>query len=199
MPSIEEVTKSFEPRSSLKEICDLRRQLIGQPSAVKREFNTVLDTYEEIISSQTWDIAPFSKLPIRFIHGDYHMQNLLMKGNEIVTVLDWEKCGWSFRGKEIMRSIIHNCRKTASELSWPLIETYLRAYRQHATLSPVEASLTFECGYRPVVFGFWAIKQYLLGHKHFRQNILRRKQILQVCTDHRVEYAERIAQLLMAE
>lgn len=196
-PTWDKISKFLEPNRSIEQIGDLRGQLSGHLPAVKRELTAVLDTYENVIDSQTWDIGAFAKLPIRFIHGDYHMQNVLMKGNMIVTILDWEKSEWHFRDFEIMRSIIHNCHKTAGELDWSLIEEYLQGYRQYATVSRAEAELAFECGYRPIVFSFWTIKQYLAGHNNFRQSIIRRKKILQLLTKHRVEYAERIKDLLL--
>ena len=191
-----ELMKAWEVDSSLKEILSLRENLKDVLPSMKKEINHVLDVYEKILTKEEWNSHFFSDLPIRYCHGDYHIMNILMHGSTINTVLDWEKAGWDFRSKELMRSVIYNCRKTSGELSWPLVETYLKAYRMHVSVSDLERELVFECGLRKMVFSFWAIKQYIAGHKNFRLNVLRRVAMVQGLTSHRQEYAERIAQLL---
>ena len=197
IPSLEKLTRPLEPRNSLSEIKDLRKRLRTLPKTNRRELMSVLDTYEDIISTEAWGNVAFDKLPVHYIHGDYHINNLFTKDNKVIAIIDWEKSKQSYRAYEIMRSVIFNCRKSAGEFSWPLIEEYLKAYTSQIKITDIEAEYAFECGYRAVVFGFWAIRQYLAGHKHFRTNILKRKKIIQLMTKHRAEYSERIAGLLL--
>lgn len=191
-----ELIKAWQLGRALEEIKFLREEVKKYSASVKKEMNGVLDVYERIYHEQDWRSHEFLNLPIEFCHGDYHIMNLLMRDSKIAAVLDWEKAGWDFRGREIMRSIIFNCRKTSSELSWPSVAIYLNGYRKHASISDLDRRLAFECGLRNVVFGFWGIKQYLAGHKHFRSNIMRRVAMMEGLTKHRKEYAERIAGML---
>lgn len=195
-PTHKELTKSWQLNRALEEIEILREELKSHSASVRKEINGVLDAYERIYGEEDWSSDEFLDLPIRFCHGDYHIMNLLMCDSKITAVLDWEKAGWDFRGREIMRSIIFNCRKTSQELNWSSVEAYLRAYRKHASISDLDGRLAFECGLRNVVFGFWAIKQYLAGHKHFRSNIMRRVAMMEGLTKYRKDYAERIAEVL---
>lgn len=196
-PTAKRLIEAWQPNRSIEEIKFLRKELNSHPASVRKEINKVLDTYEKIYNEEGWDGDEFLDLPIRFCHGDYHMMNILMHGSHKVTaILDWEKANWDFRGKEIMRSIIFNCRKNSRELGWPSVETYLKTYKKHASLSDLDRSLAFESGLRNVVFSFWAIKQYLSGHKHFRLNILRRVAMMKGLVEHRKEYGEQISNML---
>lgn len=195
-PGHSELIKSWQPKKSLTEIRDLRKLIKDKPVAVRREMSGILDAHEKAISEENWDSEPFLQLPLRYLHGDYHTRNILMKQSKITAVLDWEKANWGFRGQEIMRSIIFNCRRTSSELSWSAIEIYLKGYRKHASLNQLERELAFEAGSRNVVFGFWAMKQYLDGRKELRSNVLRRVVMMKDLVKHRKEYAERISDLI---
>lgn len=196
IPTHTELTKGWQPNRAVDEITILRNELKQQSLSVRKETSTVLDTYERILTNEDWNNDDFQQLPIRFCHGDYHIMNILMRGSTITAVLDWEKAGWNFRGREIMRSVIFNCRKTSQELNWPSVAIYLKAYRTHTSISDLDGQLAFECGLRNIVFSFWAIKQYLAGHKHFRSNIIRRVAMMEGLIKQRAEYAERIAEML---
>lgn len=195
-PDLQKLLRQWDPARFQKTIVEVRLQLATQPQLVRKEMGTILEQYEEIIENGSWETKSFSRLPLGLCHGDFHTQNILFVNNRIVGLLDWEKFGWNFRGSEIMRSVIFNCRKTACEFDWDLVGEYLRAYRQHATLSDSERMLVFEAGYRNTLFSLWAMKQYLVGERHLYPNIKRRIEIVQTMTKHRAEYGARISEYL---
>ncbi len=195
-PLYEKLTGSWDVPKAIEKIDLIRESLKQYPKSVQEKVGHILQTLEQLISDQTWEIEPFLQLPIRFIQGDFHAANILMRGSEIVSVLDWEKTGWNFRGFELMRSVLFNCRRTVSELSWPHVETYLKAYREHGQLNELEKELVFECGLRNFLFSFWAIEQYLGGRKELWPNIVRRMRMAENLVKCRVEYAEKVAGFL---
>lgn len=195
-PSNKELLKAWDIRPAMEEILQLEENIKKHPISIRKEVNKILDTYKKIYNREGWDNKNFLNLPIQLCHGDYHIMNLLMQKQKITAILDWEKAGWDFRSKEIMRSIIFNCRKNSSELNWPSVTVYLKAYRKYISMTDLERQLTFECGLRNIVFGFWAIKQYLAGQKQFRLNIIRRVAMMEGLIKQRKEYAARIAELL---
>ncbi len=157
----------------------------------------MLDRRKDLMHSESWDNAAFLKLPLQLSHNDYHTKNILMVGNRVTAVLDWEKFGWHFRGFEIMRSIIFNCRKTEKEIDWKLAGEYVRAYRSKVDIRKGVHDLAYEYTYRRIVFDLWAVEQYLShGRKELMENILRRDAMITTLTKHRKEYNDRVTDLL---
>ncbi|MSR85450.1 hypothetical protein EXS71_03405 [Candidatus Uhrbacteria bacterium] len=187
---------SWRADYALDRIRGFRQALFDHPASFRKELTKILDVHEQTILQQNWSMKGFDHLPIRLNEGDFHTKNILMHGSQITAVLDWEKAEWGFRGFEVMRSTIFNCRKSATELSWPHIKSYLQGYKIFGRLNDLERELAFECGYRNMVFSFWAIEQYLLGDKRFRDHIIRRISSIKTLTKHRTEYAKRIPELL---
>lgn len=186
---------NWEANSYIKKLLGISRSLARQPAQVRNFIKPVLEFYVETIQSFNWDKGSFSKLPVNMCHNDFHFANILMVKNKITAVLDWEKAGWNWRVFEVMRSVFFNCRKSASELDWHLVKTYLSEYRKIISLTPIERELAFECGYRKYLFDYWAIKQYLSGRKELRSHILRRLTLAKTLTKNRQEYSERISEL----
>ncbi len=187
----------INPERFLSEIKDVRASLRGKPSSLQRIVRENLDRLQRIAETHDWLEQGMDKLPLRMCHGDYHIKNVLMRGEEITAVLDWDKAGKDWRGFEIMRSVMFNCRRDDSHLSWPLVETYLKSYKRHApALSELEKVLVFECGFRRALFSLWSVKQYIAGEQSVVSNFIRRVHLFQSLAEHRAEYAERIAKLL---
>lgn len=184
----------WNQKTFLEEIQKLRKSITG-----KKQYNfinPVLDEYQDIVERQKWSINGFEELPIQLCHNDYHGDNLLMRGNRVIAIFDWEKTGQEWPCFELMRSIIFNCRKSAAHLDWELIKAYISGFKNYATLIEKEKILAFECGYRSYLFGLWAVKQYLNGQKNLRGNILRRYKMVKELTKNKTQYAERMYQLL---
>lgn len=193
----EQIAAAWDPKKAVAEIETLRESLRTEDVSIRREIGDVLRRHERLISKHGWDDAPFRDVPVQYCHGDFHTMNLLMRGDRVTAVLDWEKAGWGFRGAEYMRSVIFNCRKSSKELDWGRIQAYAEGYRMEAQLDAANASVAFETGVRSVVFGFWAVKQYLAGERHLRVNVLRRAAMAEWLVAHRAEGAERMAGMLL--
>ena len=68
------------------------------------------------------------------VHGDYHERNVLLDDHDrIAAVVDWDMVTRMPRAFELVR-----CLSYAELLAPLLLEPYLRAYRQHTRLAPVE-------------------------------------------------------------
>lgn len=194
-PTSEKIA-SWNPELFWNEIQTIKTSLQTQSVQIRNEVTAILSIYEKIIGESNWPKNEFLKLPIHFCHNDYHTENILMVGNKITAILDWEKAEWTWRIFELMRSIIFNCRKNERELDWNLIKKYTEGYRRYVKLTELEKQLVFECGYVKTLFDLWALKQYLAGRKEMRGNMQRRVALLKTLTEHRAEFAERLASYL---
>jgi homoserine kinase type II len=93
------------------------------------------------LESHAADLAlHFSKhheLPCLFIHGDYHVGNLLFQGDRIVGVVDYDKACWQPRVVELAEALIHFAAPCPGHfkhlvypgfLDWDKFATFLRYY-----------------------------------------------------------------------
>ncbi len=186
----------WDPAKTLNEMADIRRAAKHRRGEVREIVERALVIYERIMAEGDWDKTRFTKLPVKICHNDFHINNVLMRDNKLVAVLDWEKAGWDWRAFEIMRTITFNCRKSDRELDWTLVRAYVRGYRQYASFTTRERELAYDAGVYKLFFSLWAMKQYLAGHKECKANVLRRARLLPYLFKHRVEFTERIAHLL---
>lgn len=186
----------WNPDAMARDLAEIRATLRGKPKPIRDEVAHVLSAYERVLPLGNWDKRPFARLPVRVCHGDYHIKNMLVRGGAVVAVLDWEKAGWDWRGFEVFRSVMFNCRGSARGLDWKLIAPYLRGYKRFATVSTRERELAFDCGFNKAFFSLWAVKQYVAGNKQVRDNMTRRSRALPFLFAHRDEFRERVANLL---
>ncbi|TAK03313.1 hypothetical protein EPO34_04590 [Patescibacteria group bacterium] len=194
-PAFEDMA-SWNPESFLSEIVSMRRSLRSKPKVVRETVARSLDAHENAVAIGGWDKEAFRRLPVRVCHNDYHIMNVLVRGRKVAAVLDWEKAGWGWRGFEVMRSVMFNCRMARGTLDWDRVKTYLGAYRKQAALTDLERELAFECGFRKGLFSLWAEKEYLSGQFQMRDNIERRSRLYPYLAKHRDEFSERVAELL---
>ena len=196
-PSYDKLVK-WDPEVFLQEIKDLRLLLRSRPIALRQEINSNLDVYERIVQGGEWSTKPFADLPMQFVHGDYHVNNLVFTGQVISGVLDWEKAGWHWLSYELVRSIMFNCRRTSSDLNWPSVEVFVAAYRKTSnSLTRLECRLAFETGFRCALFSLWSVKGYMNGNLAVRSNAIRRVRLLDTFALNRQSYGERLAKLLL--
>jgi Ser/Thr protein kinase RdoA (MazF antagonist) len=193
-PSIE--LARWDVDNTLKDIVEIRRAAKRRRVDVRDTVETTLHVYERILAAGDWDKTRFAKLPVKLCHNDFHGGNLVVRDNNIVAVLDWEKAGWEWRAFEIMRSITFNCRKSDRELDWNLVRAYISGYRKHESFTTIERELAYDAGVYKMFFSLWAIKQYLAGHMECKANVLRRARLLPYLFKHRKEFTDRIANLL---
>lgn len=195
-PSPQELSRSQNIVEFLKELDAVRQSLTTHSSVDRAYVGKSLDALEQVITTVPWEQDGLDEIPVRPCHNDFHQHNVLMVGDRIATVLDWEKSGWQTRGFEVMRSVIFNCRFSWRSIDWDATEIYLRAYACHATLNQLERETAFLLGFQEMAFSLWAVKEYLGGHKETRGNITRRIAIMTYLAAHRDEFSERIAVML---
>lgn len=186
----------WNPDAMVREMEEIRASLRGRPKSIRDEVERVLSAYEGVLPRGDWNTRRFAKLPVRVCHNDYHIKNLLVRGGAVIAVLDWEKAGWDWRGFEVFRSVMFNCRGSARGLDWKLIAPYLRGYKRFTTLNALERELAFDCGFNKAFFSLWAAKQYAAGNRQVRDNMTRRSRALPFLFAHREEFRERVAKLL---
>jgi len=187
---------TWDPNVLTKEMGDIRSALHGKSWRVKDGVEQTLLAYETILSAGDWDKKRFRKLPVHVCHNDFHTQNILMRDTSVTAVLDWEKSGWDWRGYELFRSVMFNCRGGRQSLDWRLIGPYVRGYAKFVKLTSLESELAFDCGFNKAFFSLWAARQYVAGRVEMRDNMLRRARALPYLFKNRAVYAERIAGLL---
>lgn len=187
---------SWDPEKFVGEIASIRASLRGKPRQVRDDVEVALAMHEEILAKGDWDKRPFARLPVRACHNDYHTQNVLMRRDGTVVVLDWEKAGWDWRGYEVARSVMFICRRSNGTYCWDNVKAYLDGYGRHASLSDRERETAFLCGFNKAFFSLWAAKEYVSGRPEMREHLVRRGKLMPYLFKHRAEFSERIAGLL---
>jgi len=194
-PDAAALWKLVRPSAALAQVERLRVSLVGHDRGVRIEIGRTLDAYEKLFRSEHWRGGRCQDLAIAVCHGDFHSGNILLCGDSITAVLDWEKAGWDFRCGEVCSSLIFNCRENSSELHWPRIATYLRAYRRHRALDDIPGGFLLKSCFSSYVLGLWTIEQYLGGRRDYRSCIAGRLVMAQRLATYRREYSRRIAEL----
>lgn len=106
------------------------------------------------------DVLPpqaFDSLPLQLLHGDFHDQQVLWRGDEISAVVDWEIWHAEPRVWEVVRSLSFSLLLDDTNL-----QDYLGGYREHVQLSPNEVSLGLQLWWQSRVVGLWAWAAYFL-------------------------------------
>lgn len=183
---------TWDAEKFVGEIAALR----GKSRLVRDDVEATLAMHEAILAKGDWDKRPFARLPVRVCHNDYHTQNVLMKPDGSISVLDWEKAGWNWRGFEVARSVMFVCRRSSGTYCWNNVRAYLDGYNKHATLSDLERETAFLCGFNKAFFSLWAAKEYVSGRPEMRDHLLRRAQLVPYLFRNRVEFADRMEKLL---
>ena len=97
----------------------------------------VLQQLESHAADLALHFAKHHELPCLFIHGDYHVGNLLFQGDRIVGVVDYDKACWQPRVVELAEALIHFAAPYPGHfkhlvypgfLDWGKFATFLRYY-----------------------------------------------------------------------
>ena len=114
-----------------------------------------------------WDVRPpedFAALPCQILHGDFHDQQVLFRGDAVAAIVDWEIWHEDPRAWELVRSL-----SFSRLLDSPLLEVYLAAYRRHVRLSEDEVQLALTLWFQSRVVGLWVWWAYLVeGNERLR-------------------------------
>jgi Ser/Thr protein kinase RdoA (MazF antagonist) len=80
-----------------------------------------------------------ARLPAQFIHGDYYRNNVLMRGDRVGGILDFEFASPGPRAMELAVAIRgFSYGPWGAEPFWSLVEALATGYRRHVTLTSAE-------------------------------------------------------------
>lgn len=80
----------------------------------------------------------FASLPRQMVHGDLMFANMLVDGERISGILDFEICSPDLRAMELAICLM---RYVESEERWPYAKPFLTGYSKHASLSRAEIEM----------------------------------------------------------
>ncbi len=116
---------------------------------------------------QSLDVLPpeeFAALPAQLLHGDFHDEQIIWRGEAIWAVVDWEMWKTDLRVWELVRSLTFS-----KLLESPLMEEYLAGYREHIRLSEEECRLGLRLWWQSRLVGLWVWAAYFLhGNQRVR-------------------------------
>ncbi|HWI53466.1 MAG TPA: phosphotransferase [Symbiobacteriaceae bacterium] len=95
-----------------------------------------LDRFFGALSEQV--PALYATLPRQIIHGDGNAENLLLQGDRITGIVDFELAAPDLRAMELAIAISEWTRQTPTETLWQAIEVLVRGYARHTRLAPAE-------------------------------------------------------------
>jgi len=105
-------------------------------------------------------------LPKVLIHGDVFLDNMIVKGDQLMAIIDFEQASHYYRGFDLGMAIIGVCRDR-NEISFEKAGRFIRSYQKQITLQSIEReTLKTFAVYAAVATSFW----------HFRHHHLRRPE-----------------------
>jgi len=101
-------------------------------------------------------------LPITLIHGDVFGDNLIVRDDRLVAIIDFEEACHYYRSFDLGMTIVGTCRDRQG-ISFQKARQFLRGYQNDMTLGSVEReSLQAFAVYAAVATSFWRFRQYHL-------------------------------------
>ncbi len=101
-------------------------------------------------------------LPMTLIHGDVFFDNLIVQGEQLMAIIDFEEACYYYRSFDLGMVIVGTCRNQQG-ISFQKARKLLRGYQNELTLESVERkSLKAFAVYAAVATSFWRFRQYHL-------------------------------------
>ncbi len=101
-------------------------------------------------------------LPMTLIHGDVFFDNLIVQGERLMAIIDFEEACYYYRSFDLGMVIVGACRNRQG-ISFQKVRKFLRGYQNELTLESVEReSLKVFAVYAAVATSFWRFRQYHL-------------------------------------
>ena len=118
-------------------------------------------------------------LPLALIHGDVFFDNVIVQGDRLMAIIDFEEACLYYRGFDLGMALVGSCRDRKN-ISFEKAGHFLRGYQQETTLQPIERqTLKAFTAYAAVATSFWRFRQYHLRRpepplydKHVEMQIL---------------------------
>lgn len=110
--------------------------------------------------------ALYDALPRQLSHEDYDPGNVLMAGERVTGVLDWEFCALDLRVMDLVVALTWwPVRRFGSGGEWPILEELLRGYARRFALAPAEVEAI------PTVFRLRAYTSLIHRLGRYRQGL----------------------------
>ena len=118
-------------------------------------------------------------LPMALIHGDVFFDNMIVQGDQLMAIIDFEEACHYYRGFDLGMAIVGTCRDRQG-ISFEKAGRFIRGYEKETTLQSIEReTLKTFAVYAAVATSFWRFRQYHLRRpeprlyeKHVEMQIL---------------------------
>jgi len=101
-------------------------------------------------------------LPTALIHGDVFFDNMIVQGDQLMAIIDFEEACHYYRSFDLGMVIVGACRDRQG-ISFEKAGRFIRAYQKETTLQSIEReSLKAFAVYAAVATSFWRFRQYHL-------------------------------------
>jgi homoserine kinase type II len=101
-------------------------------------------------------------LPMALIHGDVFADNLIVQGDRLIAIIDFEEACRYYRSFDLGMVIVGACRNRQG-ISFQKVRRFLHGYQNDMTLQLVEREcLKAFAVYAAVATSFWRFRQYHL-------------------------------------
>ena len=113
------------------------------------------------------------------IHGDVFFDNVIVKGDQLMAIIEFEEACHYYRGFDLGMVIVGACRDSQG-ICFERAGRFIRGYQKMATLESIEReALKAFAVYAAVATSFWRFRQYHLRRpeprlyeKHVEMQIL---------------------------
>ncbi len=101
-------------------------------------------------------------LPMALIHGDVFFDNMIVQGDQLMAIIDFEEACYYYRSFDLGMVIVGACRDRQG-ISFEKAGRFIRGYQKETTLQSIEReSLKAFAVYAAVATSFWRFRQYHL-------------------------------------
>jgi len=101
-------------------------------------------------------------LPKALIHGDIFVDNLVVQGNQLVAIIDFEDACHYYRCFDLGMTIVGTCRDHQG-ICFEKAKRFIHGYQNQASLQPDEReALKIYVVYAAVITSFWRFRHYHL-------------------------------------
>ncbi len=102
------------------------------------------------------------RLPMALIHGDVFFDNLVVQGDQLMAIIDFEEACHYYRSFDLGMVIVGACRDRQG-ISFEKAGQFIRGYQQVTTLQSIERdTLKAFAVYAAVATSFWRFRHYHL-------------------------------------
>jgi homoserine kinase type II len=99
-------------------------------------------------------------LPMTLIHGDVFFGNIIVKGDQLMAIIDFEEACHYYRSFDLGMVIVGACRDRQG-ISFQKARRFIRGYQKETTIQPIEReSLQAFAVYAAVATSFWRFRHY---------------------------------------